>query len=50
MQVIEGTLRIQYSGGPGKQDGYHREASVLLRVHIKPSLVFTQWTAIPATE
>ncbi|XP_038052188.1 trafficking protein particle complex subunit 9-like isoform X2 [Patiria miniata] len=49
-RIIESTLKIAYSGGPGMEEDFHREASVLLRVDIKPSVVFTQWSAIPATE
>ncbi|XP_022104495.1 trafficking protein particle complex subunit 9-like isoform X2 [Acanthaster planci] len=49
-RTVESTLKISYTGGPGMEEDFHREASVLLRVDIKPSVVFTQWSAIPATD
>ncbi|XP_071804005.1 trafficking protein particle complex subunit 9-like [Asterias amurensis] len=49
-RTIEAMLKLSYSGGPGMEEDYHREASILLRIVIKPSIIFTQWSAIPATD
>ncbi|XP_071494915.1 trafficking protein particle complex subunit 9-like [Diadema antillarum] len=48
-QTIEGSLNIQYSGGEGV-DEYYRRTSLVLNVEVQPSVVFTKWTTIPATD
>nr|XP_054752929.1 trafficking protein particle complex subunit 9-like isoform X1 [Lytechinus pictus] len=48
-QIIEGTLNMQYSGGEGV-DEYFRQTSLVLNVEVQPSIVFTKWTTIPATD
>ncbi|WAR17216.1 TPPC9-like protein [Mya arenaria] len=42
-RVVEGILKVEYSGGPGYRDNYCRCSSVAFNVDILPSLVFTKW-------
>ncbi|KAH3712347.1 hypothetical protein DPMN_072044, partial [Dreissena polymorpha] len=45
-RVVEGVLRVDYSGGPGYHDNLCRCSSVAFSVDILPSVVFTKWNVM----
>ncbi|XP_070534446.1 trafficking protein particle complex subunit 9-like [Ptychodera flava] len=47
-KIIDATLRIQYSGGPGLKASYQRVATVGIKLTVQPSVMLTRWTTIPA--
>ncbi|XP_066594178.1 protein brunelleschi [Prorops nasuta] len=46
--VIEGELKIKYSGGAGLVAGYCRISSVFITIDILPSVHITNWDVLPA--
>lgn len=46
--VIEGQLKIKYSGGSGLAAGYCRISSVFITVEMLPSIHITNWDVLPA--
>lgn len=46
--VIEGQLKIKYSGGAGLTAGYCRISSVFITVEMLPSVQITNWDVLPA--
>lgn len=46
--VIEGQLRIKYSGGAGLTSGYCRISSVFITIEMLPSVQITSWDVLPA--
>ena len=46
--VIEGQLRIRYSGADGLNSGYCRASSVFITMEILPSVQITSWDVLPA--
>lgn len=50
LKIIETTLKFRYSGGECDSEGYCRISTLLLRAEIKPSVAFTHWTTLPASD
>lgn len=48
MQILEGQLKLRYSGGAGLEAGYCRVSSVTLSVEMLPSVQITNWDVLPA--
>jgi hypothetical protein len=48
LQIMEGQLKLRYSGGAGKEAGYCRVSSVTLSVEMLPSVQITNWDVLPA--
>ncbi|XP_076181020.1 trafficking protein particle complex subunit brun isoform X2 [Ptiloglossa arizonensis] len=46
--VIEGQLKIKYSGGAGLTAGYCRTSSVFVTIEMLPSVQITNWDVLPA--
>ncbi|XP_032667363.1 protein brunelleschi [Odontomachus brunneus] len=46
--VIEGQLRIKYSGDAGLTSGYCRTSSVFITIEMLPSVQITSWDVLPA--
>lgn len=46
--IIEGQLRIKYSGGGGLVTGYCRISSVFITIEMLPSVQITNWDVLPA--
>ncbi|KYN05357.1 Trafficking protein particle complex subunit 9 [Cyphomyrmex costatus] len=46
--IIEGQLRIKYSGGAGLISGYCRVSSVFITIEMLPSVQITNWDVLPA--
>lgn len=46
--VIEGQLKIKYSGGAGLIAGYCRTSSVFITIEMLPSVQITNWDVLPA--
>ncbi|KYN45017.1 Trafficking protein particle complex subunit 9 [Trachymyrmex septentrionalis] len=46
--IIEGQLRIKYSGGAGLINGYCRVSSVFITIEMLPSVQITNWDVLPA--
>lgn len=46
--IIEGQLRIKYSGGAGLITGYCRISSVFITIEMLPSVQITNWDVLPA--
>lgn len=46
--VIEGQLRIKYSGGAGLTAGYCRTSSVFITIEMLASVQITNWDVLPA--
>ncbi|XP_033330236.1 trafficking protein particle complex subunit brun isoform X2 [Megalopta genalis] len=46
--VVEGQLKIKYSGGAGLQAGYCRTSSVFVTIEMLPSVQITNWDVLPA--
>ncbi|XP_043670547.1 protein brunelleschi [Vespula pensylvanica] len=46
--IIEGQLKIKYSGGSGLAAGYCRISSVFITVEMLPSIHITNWDVLPA--
>ena len=48
LQCVEAILKVEYSGGPGKEAGYCRCCSVALSIDIQPSVFFHTWDVLPS--
>ncbi|XP_076241389.1 trafficking protein particle complex subunit brun isoform X1 [Calliopsis andreniformis] len=46
--IVEGQLKIKYSGGAGLAAGYCRISSVFITVEMLPSVQITNWDVLPA--
>ncbi|CAK9819366.1 Protein brunelleschi [Anthophora quadrimaculata] len=46
--VVEGQLKIKYSGGAGLAAGYCRISSVYVTIEMLPSVQITNWDVLPA--
>ncbi|XP_003400188.1 protein brunelleschi isoform X1 [Bombus terrestris] len=46
--VVEGQLKIKYSGGTGLTAGYCRISSVFITIEMLPSVQITNWDVLPA--
>ncbi|XP_076285464.1 trafficking protein particle complex subunit brun isoform X1 [Lasioglossum baleicum] len=46
--IIEGQLKIKYSGGDGLSAGYCRTSSVFVTIEMLPSVQITNWDVLPA--
>ncbi|XP_076645685.1 trafficking protein particle complex subunit brun isoform X2 [Halictus rubicundus] len=46
--IIEGQLKIKYSGGAGLSAGYCRTSSVFVTIEMLPSVQITNWDVLPA--
>ncbi|KAL6263112.1 hypothetical protein P5V15_005912 [Pogonomyrmex californicus] len=46
--IIEGQLKIKYSGGAGLITGYCRISSVFITIEMLPSVQITNWDVLPA--
>ena len=46
--IVEGQLKIKYSGSAGYAAGYCRVSSVFITVEILPSVQITSWDVLPA--
>ncbi|KZC10481.1 Protein brunelleschi [Dufourea novaeangliae] len=46
--VVEGQLKIKYSGGAGLAAGYCRTSSVFVTIEMLPSVQITNWDVLPA--
>ncbi|XP_049774968.1 protein brunelleschi [Schistocerca cancellata] len=47
-KVLEGQLKLRYSGGPGLTDGYCRMCAVAITIEMLPSIYITNWDVLPA--
>ncbi|XP_069696670.1 protein brunelleschi isoform X2 [Periplaneta americana] len=47
-KILEGQLKLRYSGGPGLEAGYCRVSSITLSVEMLPSVQITNWDVLPA--
>lgn len=47
-KCVEAILKVEYSGGPGYEEGYCRCCSVALSIDIQPSVVFHKWDVLPS--
>jgi hypothetical protein len=47
-KILEGQLKLRYSGGAGLEAGYCRVSSVTLSVEMLPSVQITNWDVLPA--
>ena len=47
-QCVEAILKVEYSGGPGREAGYCRCCSVALSIDVQPSLFFHKWDVLPS--
>ncbi|XP_066993209.1 protein brunelleschi [Anabrus simplex] len=47
-KVLEGHMKLRYSGGEGLTAGYCRVCSVALTVEMLPSIYITNWDVLPA--
>lgn len=46
--IIEGQLKLKYSGGGGLTAGYCRISSVYITIEMLPSVQITSWDVLPA--
>lgn len=46
--IIEGQLKIKYSGDAGLKAGYCRISSVFVTIELLPSVQITSWDVLPA--
>ncbi|CAH1247732.1 TRAPPC9 [Branchiostoma lanceolatum] len=47
-QPVDAVLKLTYSGGQGYEDGYHRQASIILHVDVLQSLLVSKVNILPA--
>ncbi|XP_037073771.1 LOW QUALITY PROTEIN: trafficking protein particle complex subunit 9-like [Pollicipes pollicipes] len=47
-KVVEGILKVRYSGGPGLAAGFCRAFNILVSVDVLPSVYITKWDVLPA--
>ncbi|XP_078584497.1 trafficking protein particle complex subunit 9-like isoform X3 [Branchiostoma floridae x Branchiostoma japonicum] len=47
-QPVDAVLKLTYSGGQGYEEGYHRQASVILHVDVLQSLLVSKVNILPA--
>ncbi|XP_066268764.1 trafficking protein particle complex subunit 9-like isoform X6 [Branchiostoma lanceolatum] len=47
-QPVDAVLKLTYSGGQGYEDGYHRQASIIVHVDVLQSLLVSKVNILPA--